>query len=222
MIPRRHGGNRGYAVRMLSILVATLCGTSCVPPSCIDRSTFSYSPAPKKLVVLLDLFAKPIKDPKTRYSTGVGMWELYASGASIEIHDNGKMEIATLSKWPQSCTKISQDDLDRVSRYWEPVLKRLPRPHCDLLMMPNPPTGKKDWRPDGPMVELWFGSTSGQSVWVLWDGQSTLPKDLDSAVMGTLELMRSKNGLAKKYLSRNLPPQVSHRLERENTTGGDP
>jgi len=79
--------------------------------------------------------------------------------------------------------------------------------------MANPYLGNEDWRPDGSLLELSFGSASGKTLALLWDGQSSLPNDLDTAIMGTLEMVCSNSRLAKRYLFRDLPRQVTSRLE---------
>lgn len=202
-------------MRILSLLVVALFGTSCfVPPSCFDR-TFHRSAPDHKYFIGLTVYAKPIAEPKRRYAAGFGMWELFASGASIDIDSGGTIAVKKLNMVPRSCTGIAQQDLTEVAGYWDRVLEPMVRHQTTLIVMPNPPTGKEDWRPDGPLLSFSIVSASGKIVQLLWDGQSRLPQDLDRAVMGTLELMYSKNRLAKRYLLRDLPPQATSRLERE-------
>lgn len=85
--------------------------------------------------------------------------------------------------------------------------------HAGVTLMANPYTGEDDWLPDGPLLSLSFGSPSGRSFGLLWDGQVKLSRDLDTAVMGTLEMICSNSRLAKRYLFRDLPEQVTKRLD---------
>jgi hypothetical protein len=78
--------------------------------------------------------------------------------------------------------------------------------------MVNPYTGD-DWRADGPVLWLSISSLSEKHLQLMWDGQLSLPKELDIAVIGTLEMVCSNSRLAKKYLLQGLPHQVASRLE---------
>lgn len=200
-------------MRRLVVLVVTLCGTSCVlPPSCIHR-VFGF-PTNVKHFATLTVYSEPIEEPLgRRYSTGIEMWERFEQGASITIDAGGRMAVSTLDLWPRRCPRIDQEELVEASGTWQPVLEKLVTPHTDLQVMANPYTGNDDWRADGPLLLLTFGSTSGKSLGLLWDGHSRLPKDLDTAVIGTLEMACSNSRLAKRYLLRDLPPQVANRLE---------
>lgn len=199
-------------MRILSLLLAALLGTSCVvPPSCIGRT---FGPVrPIEHFATLTVFSEPIEGPlKRRYSTGVGMWERFERRASMTIDARGKMVVASGS-WPERCPRIPPEDLVEASRSWQPLLDRMPMPHIGLQVMANPYTYEDDWRPDGPLVSLSFGSTSGKTVGLLWDARSRLPEELDTAVMGTLEMVCSNSRRAKRYLLRDLPRQVTSRLE---------
>jgi hypothetical protein len=209
---RREG--TGSSVRILSFLVVALFGTSCVvPPSCIDRAFGASTPNDQHFATLT-AYSEPIEEPlEGRYATGIGIWERFERGASITIDARGSMAVSALNMWPERCPRIAREDLAEVSRSWQPVLERMVTPRTDLRAMADPDTGNTDWRPDGPLLSLLFGSASGQSLGLLWDGRSSLPKDLDTAVMGTLEMVCSSSRLAKKYLLRDLPREVASRLE---------
>lgn len=200
-------------MRRLVVLVVALCGTSCVvPPSCIHR-VFGL-PTNVKHFATLTVYSEPIEEPLERKeSTGIGMSERFEQGASITIDSRGRMAVSTLDLWPRSCPRIDQEELVEVSGAWQPIFERLVTPHIDLQVMANPYTWNDDWRADGPLLLLTFGSTSGKSLGLLWDGQLGLPKELDTAVIGTLEMACSNSRLAKRYLLRDLPPQVASRLE---------
>lgn len=199
-------------VRILSLLLVALLGTSCVvPPSCIGRT---FGPVrPIEHFATLTVFSEPIEGPlERRYSTGVGMWERFERQASMTIDATGKMVVASGS-WPEQCPRIPQEDLAEVSRSWQPLLDRMTMSNIGLQVMANPYTFEDDWRPDGPLVDLSFGSTSAKTVGLLWDARSRLPEALDAAVMATLELVCSNSRRAKRYLLRGLPRQVTERLE---------
>jgi len=201
-------------VRILSLLLVAFLGTSCVPPGCIDRAFGSRH----EHFVSITLFSEPIEEPKRRYSTGIGMWERFERGSSITIDARGSMAVSTLSMWPRSCPRIPREDLSEVSRYWQPLLEQMATPHTRLQVMANPylgneDLGNEDWRPDGSLLELTFGSAPGKTLALLWDGQSSLPGELNTAVIGTLEMVCSNSRLAKGYLFRDLPRQVTSRLE---------
>ena len=121
------------------------------------------------------------------------------------------MTVSTDPGWPRGCPRVAREDLDDVSRQWKAVLDWLVEPRVYLRFMANPEIEKDDWRPDGPLLELSFGS-AGESVSFLWDGESSLPPKIDTAVVATLELMCSNSRLARRYLLRDLPPQVATRL----------
>ena len=122
------------------------------------------------------------------------------------------MTVSALNFWPERCVAISQEDLAEVSRYWQPFLEKVVRSHTTVQVMVNPYTGD-DWRAYGPLLSLSFGSTSEKNVGILWDGQLSLLKDLDTAVIATLEMVCSNSRLAKRYLLRDLFQPVASRLE---------
>jgi len=200
-------------MRILSLLVVALFGTSCVPPSCMVRAYGPSTPNDEHFA-RVTVFAEPIEGPlKRRYSTGIGMWERFERGASIHIDAGGSMAVSTLNMWPERCPRIPRDDLAEVSRSWQTVLQQTDLPRTGIEVMANPYMGDEDWRPDGPLLSLSFGPASGKNFGLLWDGRSSLPRDLDTAVMGTLEMVCSNSRLAKRYLFRDLPRQVTSRLE---------
>ena len=140
------------------------------------------------------------------------MWERFERGEVIRIDAKGGMTVSTLNFWPERCVAISQEDLAEVSRSWQPFLEKVVRPRTTLQVMVHSYTGD-DWRAYGPVLELLYGSPSEKTVGILWDGQLSLPKEIDTAVMATLELVCSNSRLAKRYLLRDLPQQVASRLE---------
>lgn len=79
--------------------------------------------------------------------------------------------------------------------------------------MANPITDNEDWRPDGSLLSLSFGSASRKNLRLMWDGESSLPEDLDGPVMALLEMVCSNSRLARRYLLRDLPRSVTSRLE---------
>lgn len=204
------------SVRLLSLLVVALCGTSCVlPPSCIHQVFGLPSASPNaEHFATLTVYAEPIEEPvERRSSTSIRMSERFERGAYVTINARGRMAVSSLDLWPEKCPRIPQEDLVAVSQFWQPVLEGMVTPHTALQVMANPYTFNDDWRPDGSLVELSFGSTAGKSLGLLWDGRSSLPKDLDTAVMGILEMVCSNSRLAKRYLLRDLPRQVTSRLD---------
>lgn len=203
-------------MRILFLLVVALLGTSCVvSPPCIHRVFGLPNASPKaEHFATLTVYAEPIEGPvERRDSTGIRMSERFARGAFITIDAGGRMAVSSLDLWPERCPRIPQEDLVEVSRYWEPILEQMATSHMDLQVMANPYTGNDDWRPDGPLLSLQFGPTSGKNLGLLWDGRSSLPGDLETAVMGTVAMVCSNSRLAKRYLLRDLPRQVTSQLE---------
>ncbi len=138
--------------------------------------------------------------------------ELFEQGARITMDTGGGMAVYRLSSWPERCPRISPDNLLEVSRYWQPVLDRMRVPHETLHAVACAGCGEA-WQPDGPVLSLSFGSLSGRSFELLWDGRTALSNDLDTAVIRTLETFCSNSRLAKKYLLRDLPQEVARRLD---------
>lgn len=200
-------------MRILSLVVVALFGTSCVPPSCLDRTYLPVTPRPEHFASIT-IYAEPIEGPlERRYSTGIGMLERFERGASMNIDARGSMAVSGLNMWPQKCPRIPQEDLVAVSRSWQPILERMPAPHIGLQVMANPITDNEDWRPDGSLLSLSFGSASRKNLRLMWDGESSLPEDLDGPVMALLEMVCSNSRLARRYLLRDLPRSVTSRLE---------
>lgn len=144
--------------------------------------------------------------------TEVGIWERFERNETIIIDGKGGMTVSAMDFWPNRCLRISQEDLTQVTQHWQPLLESLVRSHTTVQVMANPYTGD-EWRPNGPLLWLSFGSPEQTSIELLWDGTRSLPKDLDTAVIGTLEVVCSNSRLAKGYLLRGLPRQVADRLE---------
>jgi hypothetical protein len=205
--------------KLLCALTTTLFATSCVvPPGCVSR-TFG-KPSPKKALVVITLYSEPVKEPPPQpYPNGFSMAPLFARGAAIRLDADGTMTVSALNMWPESCRTISREDLARVARSWQPFLDQVTTARTDIRALANPRLGD-DWRPDGPVLSLSFGSTSERLVQLLWDGRSRLPPELESAVIGTLKTMCSNSRRAKKYLLRDLPQQVAGRLDCQSSLGG--
>ena len=196
----------------LSIVASSVFGlfaTSCVPPSCFD---LTYGTPNEKHLLTIVLFSGPLPKPRNNYSTGIAMWERFERGSAIAIYINGRMNVSTLSMWGRQCPTISQEDLIELSRAWDPVLRQMVESEANIQIMANPYTGEDDWRPSGPLLELSLTSPSGKNLQLLWDGPA-LSGDLDTAVTQTLEIVCANSSLAKEYLLRDLPTQVSSRLE---------
>jgi hypothetical protein len=201
-------------MRTICLLVAALFGISCyVPPSCFDR-TFHPSAPEHKYFVGVRVYAGPIAEPKRRYSTGIGMWERFERGDSMEIAAGGTMAVGTLHPRPRTCPRVAREEVVELSRIWDTILEPLRRRENFLMVMPgNPYTWKDEWRPDGPLVEVSVVSPSGKNLGLMWDGRTRLSKSLDDAVMGTLEVFCSNSRLAERYLRRDLPQETSSRLQ---------
>lgn len=140
------------------------------------------------------------------------MWERFERNERITIDGQGGMTVSGSDSWPDRCLRIPRQDLARLRRHWQPFVEQPVRPHTTLQVMADPYTGD-DWRASGPLLSFSFGSLSERSVGLLWDGQLSLPEDLDTAVIGTLEVACSNSRLAKEYLLRGLPREVADRLE---------
>ena len=202
------------SLQFLLLLVVTLQVMSCVPPSCYPEVYGIPSLSRQnEHFVTVRVYSDPIEEPLKRTSEiRVRMWERFKREASIDIDNKGHAAVFAWSDLPSSCPRISQDDLAEVSRAWQPILDRLVRDRTTLQVMANPYTGD-DWRADGPHLAITFGSVSEKTFELMWDGQSSLPEELDIAVIATLEMVCSNSRLAKKYLLRDLPQQVASRLE---------
>lgn len=195
--------------RWLSIvasLIIVVSGTSCVPPSCFDLH-YGFSSGNDKAFVALTVFSEPIKG-----SFGSFIPNRFANGASMNIGASGRMTVSGLDMWPRHCPTIPREDLAEVMRAWEPILRRLTRSETRIQMMANKYTGRDDWHPDGPLLSLTLMS-GGKRVDLLWDGSTPLSPDFDLAVMSTLEVVCSNSRPATRSLIRNLPRQVTNRLE---------
>lgn len=207
-------------MKALVPLVVSFLGTSCVvPPSCIPH-TFGLPASRAESFATVLVYAQPVAAPPEGSATGVGMGQRFERGAAMRIAAGGGMAVSGLDMWPQRCPRISPQELARVSRSWQPVLGRMATPHTNLLRTADPRTLAEGWHPDGPLLSLTFGSTAGRSLQLLWDGRSSLPEDLEAAVLETLELVCSHSRLAKGYLLRDLPRQVAGRLECRRKENG--
>lgn len=113
---------------------------------------------------------------------------------------------------PPRCLRIPQEDLDAVSRIWQPLLERQDKAQTSLVVMKRPYTGD-DWRADGPVLSLSYSSSTEDHFRLMWDARLSLPRELDIAVIATLEMVCSNSRLAKKHLLQGLPKEVGGRLQ---------
>lgn len=205
--------------KLFCMLNLTLLATSCVvPPGCLSR-TFG-KPSPQKSFVFLELYSVPVEEPRNQPSaTGFSMSPLFLKGAAIRLDADGAMTVSGLDMWPESCLSISPEELARVARSWQPFLDQMTTARGEIRALADPHLGD-GWRPDGPVLSLSFGSTSERLVQLMWDGRRSLPPELETAVLVTLETMCSNSLRAKKYLLRDLPQQVADRLDCRQPPGG--
>lgn len=196
----------------LILLVVTLGVISCGSPTCIGH-TYGLSVEPRVHFATVTVYSEPLEEPLEGLDeTGVGLWERFERSDKMTVYAKGGMAVSD-GTWPERCPRIPQEDLAEASQHWQHFLEHLPRDRASSLqVMVNPYTGD-DWRADGPLLSLQFGSASGKSFGLLWDYRLSLPKDLDTAVIATLELVCSNSRLAQKYLRQGLPQQVGNRLE---------
>lgn len=203
--------------KLLCALTGSLLATSCVvPPKCIPR-TFG-KPSPKRSLVSIELYSKPVEENRIQ-PNGFTMRQLFERGTAIRLDVDGAMTVSALNMWPESCPTIPREELTRVERSWQPFLDQMTRARTDIRALADPDLDDT-WRPGGPVLSLSFGSTSERRVQLLWDGRSSLPPDLETAVIGTLETMCSNSRRARKYLLRDLPQQVTGRLDCQQPLGG--
>ena len=191
-------------------LFLVLFATSClVPhPSCIRTVDTPI----RETFVTLHVFSDPIEKAEgQRTAHPVPGQFKYAAVIGIDIAADGKgrLSVQTMGARYLSCSRIAAEDLAELSRFWQAVLDRSPTPNPKFQVMTNPYTD--NWRPDGPLISLSFGSPLSDNVGLLWDGRSTLPEGLDTAVMATLELICSSNRMARDQLLHGLP-QLRGRL----------
>jgi hypothetical protein len=203
-------------------LVALLATSCVVPPSCVDQA-FDYPPPRHDHFATVTTYADPVDEaPDCRLPSGTCTWsgggtglrpsEWYQRTAGMSVDAGGRMSVRNLGDY-KSCLRVSPADLDAVSSRWRPILEHSPKDKTQFRFMANPEVFTDEWRPDGPLVEVSFGSPAGESVGLMWDGRTSLPASLDTAVMATLELFCSSSRRADKYLLRDLPQQVARRLE---------
>lgn len=208
----------GRLLRTLPLLLVALFCISCIPPTCIDSSFGASGPRYEHLLTL-NTYSEPIEEPPSiPISAGIGMSDRFRYGAVTNIDARGHIRVSTLNHWPQRCPDLSQEELVRLSRNWQPIFDQTETPQSVLRFMANPDVEATDWRPDGPLLQLSVGSTkgtttSGKSIALFWDFHASLPESLEIAVMRTLNVVCSNSRLAKKYLLRDLPPPVASQLE---------
>ena len=199
------------AVRVIFLLFVGLLAGSCVSPSCVARAFVEPPPNPRQFATIT-VYSNPIEFPKSRYSMGLILWGQFERGATISIDSAGRLNVMDGGYWPRHCATISEEELSELSREVQPVLDQLFRLPTVFQALVNPYRGSDDWRPDGPILDISFAAF-GKQAEVFWDGRSRLTPEIEIAVMRTLEVACVNNGVARKYLVRNLPPEVSRRLE---------
>jgi hypothetical protein len=197
------------AVRAITSLLVALSATACVPPSCIDRA-FGLPKADGLLG--LTTFSQPIEEPLETVDSDAAMHARFENSAHITVNTRGRMMVSRDDAWPVACPTMPADDVVEVTRYWQPVLDQMDEPRWEFRATSTPDIGGAAWRPDGPLLGLRF-ATSGKSVEVWWDGRSHLADSVRAKVLGTLELVCSASARARKYLLRDLPPQVTAQIE---------
>ena len=199
-------------MRLSLSLVVVVLVTSCIPPSCLTPQRGAAT-ARKGHLVTVTLFSQPAAEAApTSQAAGIGIWEQFERADFVVIDGKGGMSVSAFNFWEDRCLRISQEDLARLRQHWRLFLEHVARSHTALWVMADPYTFD-DWRAYGPVLSFSFGSPAERSFGLLWDGQLGLPEDLDTAVIGTLEVICSNSRLAKKRLLGGLPRQVADRLE---------
>jgi hypothetical protein len=202
-------------VRLAFSTVATLVLSSCVTPICWKHT---FGATNSQLFASIDILSEPLQSPALDPSRfGWGVW--FGHKANIVVDDRGGKVTYDGSSWPEGCVTVSAEELAAVSRSWAPVLervaeqmKRAGKRTMTSYRMEHPLTDES-WRPYGPVMSLSFGPPAGTSFRLVWDGQASLPEDIDAAVSRTLEMFCSKGRNARRILLRDLPQQVVARLE---------
>jgi hypothetical protein len=190
------------------LLLVALFATACVPPSCFDRS---YGFPKRDGLLRLTSLSQPIEEPLETKDSSKPIHARFENGAYITVSTRGRMTVSRDVAWPEACPTMPADDIVELSRYWQPVLDRMDESNWEFRAMTTPDLSSDAWRPDGPLLELSF-VTSGKSVQVWWDGRSQLADSIRAKVLGTLELVCSNSDRARKYLLRDLPPEVASQL----------
>jgi hypothetical protein len=204
-------------VSLAFLTLAALVLASCVTPSCWKHAYLGFSPSAKnrqsfaRIIILSQPLtdSDPFAEPRGRAAAtyGLGVW--FGHTAVMSVDSRGAMYTTDESSWPEGCVTVRAEELATVSRSWEPMIE--PDRAINLERMEHPFTDES-WRPYGPLISLTFGSIE-TNLGLLWDGQSSLPEDLDAAVMRTLEMFCSNGRKARKILHRDLPQQLVARLE---------
>lgn len=161
---------------------------------------------------MIRVYSRPLETPLERGSRERVMpWEFFRRSYVMTVDVSGGLTVSEGDFWPERCTSIGSESLQSIQEVLAPYLTGEPRvPTVNMLEAPF--TGKDDWRPQGSLIELSFGA-KGANLQLLWDGKAKLPDDLDQAIIATMDLVCDRSHLAKSYLSRSLPEEVSSRLE---------
>jgi hypothetical protein len=136
----------------------------------------------------------------------------FAKGADMTIYTSGRMTVSGLDMWPRQCLTVPREELNELSRAWEPVLRQMVRSETSIQWMAHQITFEDDWQHEGPLISITLVG-SVKRVDLLWDGFTPLPPELDTAVMRTLQIACSHSRVARGDLVRNLPRQLSDRVE---------
>ena len=156
-------------------------------------------------LVTVILFSQPAAEAvPTSQAAGIWIWDQFERAEIVVIDGKGGMSVSAWNLWPDRCLRISQEDLARLRQGWGLFLEHVVNSHTDLDRMADPYTGD-GWRAYGPVLSFSFGLPAERSFGLLWDGELSLPEDLDTAVIGTLEVICSNSRLAKKRLSGPAP-----------------
>ena len=196
----------------MALAVAVSAASCVVPPSCLTPQRGAAT-ARNGHLVTVTLFSQPAAEAApTSQAAGIGIWEQFERVDFVIIDGKGGMSVSAWNLWPDRCLRISQEDLARLRQHWRLFLEQVDRSHTALDVMADP-YRFDGWRAYGPVLSFSFGSPAERSFQLLWDGQLRLPEELDTAVIGTLEVVCSNSRLAKKRLLGGLPRQVGDRLE---------
>ncbi len=204
-----------FNARLVFLFVAVFFAASCMTSiPCLDRKR-GASTRRNKHFVTITVCSAPVEGRLLRRKDQAMPWPggWFENGKIIRIDANGGMTVSALDLWPERCLTVDEEELARVSRYWQPFLDRTSqRSRRFIQIMKDPYLGDDNWEADRPLLSLSFGAP-GEHVEIFWDGLLSLPPDLDLAVMGTLEMVCSATGKGKKNPLRGLDDQVTRWLQ---------